>query len=322
LLLAATLAATAAALTGAAASGSATEQAVEPQGRLVYTMEHEEPPQCYSPPCDRSDDLEPGPQTDWIETARADGTDRRRLTPVRTGSRDGFCPSGQPRFLGTPRISPNGRLIAFPHCHKILLRDLQGHLVQKLSIPGDAVGLDWAPGGHRLAVQTYDGPGDKPRLYVVGRKHNHHRAIATEAASEVRWSPRRDLIAYLQVGTLHLVVVRPNGHVVHTIKREIDGFDFSPFDRRIAFPCREGACVERIDGTHRHVLTGRCVHDTLLTSVAWSPDGRWLACLRPRAVVVVDLRTDSFRVIRPLRRDETYEAAYDLDWGPPPQPAR
>jgi hypothetical protein len=102
------------------------------------------------------------------------------------------------------------------------------------------------------------------------------------------------------------------------VKGEIGDFDLSPTDRRIAFPCKRGACVIRFDGSHRHVLSGRCVHETFLASVAWSPDGHWIACVRPRAVVALDPRSDRYRVIRRLNRGDTYEAAFDLDWGPAP----
>jgi hypothetical protein len=306
-----------------AATTCATAQAQDPQGHLVYLMEHEDPPQCYSPPC-RSDDLEPGPQYDWIETARADGSERRALTPSGpAGQHHRSCRDGQPRFLGTPRVSPNGRLIARPYCHKILLTDLSGGLVQTLSIPGDVFALDWSPSGRRIAAQTYNGPGDKPRLYVVDRNDNAHRAIATEAGSDVRWWAHRDLIAYKDISRDGgVTLVTPGGRIVHRVKGDVDGFDLSPTDRRIAYPCKSGACVMRFDGSHRHVLTGRCVHDMLLASVAWSPDGHWIACLSPRAVVVVDLSSDRYRVIRQLRDGDAFEAAYDLDWGPAPASPR
>lgn len=317
------LTAAAVALLALATSGPATAGDAEPQGRLVYTMEYDGPPQCYDPPC-REDDLEPGPQYDWIETSLADGSQRRALTPPGpAGQRHRFCHDGQPRFLGTPRISPDGRLIARGYCHKVLIEKLDGRLVQTLTVPGDAVGLDWGPGGRRLAVQTYASPGDTDRLYMVDRKSNRHRSIARDAGSAVRWSARYDVIAYWHVPNGHTVLVRPDGHVVGRIERdETDGFDITPTDRRIAYPCHRGACVMRFDGTHRHVLTGRCAHDSVLRSVAWAPDGRSLACVRAGGIAVVDLATDRYRIVRPLRHDETYEDAFDLDWGPAPQPGR
>jgi dipeptidyl aminopeptidase/acylaminoacyl peptidase len=307
----------------AAAPAVAPAAVSAPEGRLAYILEHEGPPQCYSPPCTGDDDLEPGEQYEWIETVRADGSDRRALTPTGPASNRGrWCRDGQPRFLGTPRISPDGRLIARGFCHKVLIERLDRHVVQTLRVPGDAVGLAWAPDGRRLAVQTYNSPGDTDRLYVVDRKDGSHRSIADWAGSSVSWSPRYDLIAFWEVPTGHTIVARSNGHVVHRIERgETYGFDLSPLDRRIAYPCKRGACVERVDGTHRHVLTGRCTHDPL-GSVAWSPDGRSLACLGPGGVIAVDLKTDQVRLIRHLSRGETYEYADDLDWGPAPAPAR
>jgi hypothetical protein len=283
----------------------------EPSGRLVYMVGHEDPPQCLDPPC-RSDDLEPGAQSHWIETALANGDDRRRLTPVRTGT--DTCRNGRPAFGGYPQISPTGRLIAIGHCSGVVMRNPHGRVERRVHFPGNVFTASWSPDEHALAVSSEASSGDLQPVRVVdlanGRRHklNHH------SVTEVRWS-RRNLIGFWDVTLQRVAVLRPTGKVVSRLKHVDSNFAWAADGRRLAYPCAKGICVVRADGTHRHVVTRRCGQGDL-PYVAWSPDGHWVACERGRDLVAVRIKDGAIRVIR---KNGPGDLVASVDWGPDSQ---
>jgi hypothetical protein len=279
----------------------------DPPGRLVYGVEHEDPPECYDPPCDPYD-YEPGEQSQWNETVLADGSERRRITPVRTGATS--CPNWRPAFGGYPQLSPTGQLIALGHCGAVVIRNPQGGIEDSVSFPGNVYTAAWSPDERSLAVSAESSDGDVQPIRVVDLEDGSRRKISKRHATNVRWSSRNRIGFW---DAARVVVVKPGGKVLHRVKADSE-FDWTADGRRLIFPCPKGVCVVRADGTHRHLLTDRCGRG-LLASVAASPDGRWIACTRGRDIVAVRLADDAVRVIR-KGGGPGYHLFYSLDWAP------
>lgn len=81
-----------------------------------------------------------------------------------------------------------------------------------------------------------------------------------------------------------------------------------------------GVCVASPDGARRRVLTSRCSTD-LFDGVAWSPDGRQIACQsrsgmpdRQTGLIAINVRTKRLRLIV---RGALHIGA--MDWQPLPR---
>jgi hypothetical protein len=297
---------------GGQAAGQAAPGGPEPSGRLVYGVEHEDPPECYDPPCEPYD-YEPGAQSQWNETVLADGSGRRRITPKRTGTTS--CPNWRPAFGGYPQFDSTGRLIALGHCGAVVIRNPQGGIEDSVELPGNVMMAAFSPDGRTLAVSWESSDGDLQPIRVVDLEDGSRRTISKHYATDVRWSSL-NRIAFWDVQLQRVAVVKPGGKVLHRVKADAD-FDWAADGRRILYPCAKGVCVVRVDGTHRHLVTDRCGRG-LLASVAASPDGRWVACTRGRDIVAVRLADDAVRVIR-RGAGPGYHLFYSLDWAPADQ---
>jgi dipeptidyl aminopeptidase/acylaminoacyl peptidase len=287
----------------------ATPSAGDPPGFLLYLVEHEEP--ACPDPCD-DEDPPAGAQTAWIETVRGDGTGLRRVSCV--WANPTRC-DGEGHIGGhQPRISPSGRFFAtsdgpgtvstdFAH---VRVHDLDGRVVDRLRVPGNPKAVSWSPDERYLAVTT-DRPHGAP-LYLVPRSGGRYRLLRRNGGWLTDWSRKGLLAGALQP----LGVFRSDGRMLYRLTRVKSAFDWSPSGHLLAFGCRgQAICAVRYDGRRRRVLTRRCSAGTY-SPLAWSPDGRWIACTRSQELVAVRLSDDAVRVIREQR---PRDAIYDVDWG-------
>ncbi len=148
-----------------------------------------------------------------------------------------------------PAISPDGKFLAYvaatPRSAKILLQPIDGGRAVTItdSMPGAQLSPDWSPDGRRLAFASFDSGG---------------ASIATmpPTGGDVR----------------RLYTVAPGGSRPLAPK-------WSPDGSRIAFELGDSVLVMAADGSGLTLLA-------LISSVhslAWSPDGRWLAGVRDNA---------------------------------------
>ncbi len=280
-----------------------------PPGFLVYLVERENPPAC-SDPCEDDDPPASGSSA-WLELAPPDGGERRRVSCV--WEDPGECKEGEGSSgRHNPVFSPSGSEFATtetidvpgPEPGEVLIHDLEGRVVDRVTAPGNTGGVAWSPDGRKLAVAT-----DWPRtwggaLYLISRKSKRRRLLARHAGP-VKWSAR-NLLA-----TQRLVVMRLDGRIVHRFRHEpTAAYDWSPDGKTLAFECKQGICAARYDGSKRRVLTRRCTGYNW-SNVAWSPDGRWIACYRRGNLVAVRLHDGLIRVIRPTPDEEIF---WDVDW--------
>jgi Tol biopolymer transport system component len=112
-----------------------------------------------------------------VYTAKLDGSDERRL-----------------RVGGSPRYSPDGRLIALATRRRIVIvRAVSGKLVRRLA--AQAGQLDWAPGGRRLVFTDFDD------LHVVradGTGKPRRLVRSTGDLTSPVWSPDGKRVAFVR----------------------------------------------------------------------------------------------------------------------------
>lgn len=184
-----------------------------------------------------------------------------------------------------PRWSPNGRYLAYLRhgtsgATTLWIRSADGRVTRLLA--HDAGGVTWAPGGRALAFSRAD------RIWVERVDGSGLHALTTPPAGardgRPEWSPDGSRIAFLRApGGLSsaLMTVRPTGRGLHRVAmRVFETPSWSPAGRRIAFdssgpngvgPFDPRLYVSSPDGTHRHNLVA------LNGSLAWSPNGAWIA---------------------------------------------
>jgi Tol biopolymer transport system component len=195
---------------------------------------------------------------EWV--VNADGSRQRKVGTVENGD---------------VAWAPNSRQLAFAS-EFVESRD---------AIPLAVVGLDgrkhvvvprgrnqnasWSPDGKRL-VFTRE-VGDRDDAMVVGADGRSLRTLRRDVGPIALWSPAGNLIAFTGKG---LNVVRPDGHGARQLAWHADAFAWSPDGRRIAFVAAGRAYVVRVGGGSPSDITPDAVGR--LSTVAWSPNGRWL----------------------------------------------
>jgi Tol biopolymer transport system component len=209
------------------------------------------------------------------------------LVSTSTGARRGLSDPTEGTNDFRPRISPDGRRIAF-------VRSGSGYEVRVVEMTGGPSrlllpkvtylkGLAWTANGRNLLYQG--GAGDPKNLWQIPASGGEPRRppFLTEAnAEQIALSPDGRQVAYSRGGNdVNLVRVfadaRPPAEWAPSTRIESDGV-WSPDGSMVAFSSdRSGSAeiwVASAAGTNARRLThlnGRC------GSPAWSPDGKWLA---------------------------------------------
>ena len=159
-------------------------------------------------------------------------------------------------FYADPRLSPDGKTLAFGKCDgpscDLVLYDLERNLLTPLTVePGRFFNPVWSADGRRLAYSGF--AVGAPTLYVKNADGSGRAERPTNARTEARetaefpnsWSPDGRTIAYIQV------------HGLSSGKAQRD------------------VCVVSPDGKRQE---GRCFATPYAESAAaFSPDGRWMA---------------------------------------------
>jgi eukaryotic-like serine/threonine-protein kinase len=159
-------------------------------------------------------------------------------------------------FYADPRLSPDGKTLAFGKCDgpscDLVLYDLERSLLTPLTVePGRFFNPVWSADGRRLAYSGF--AVGAPTLYVKNADGSGRAERRTNARTETResaefpnsWSPDGRTIAYIQV----------------------HGLSGGKPERDVCFVSPDGKPQE-----------GRCVATPYAESAAaFSPDGRWLA---------------------------------------------
>jgi Tol biopolymer transport system component len=222
-----------------------------------------------------------------VGTAASAGAAARRWSPQRCGR---VATGGR-----APAWLPGGKRIAYlgPAAHpvSVVVADVTGpaHRCAVASVPpGDTLEeVGWGADGRIVYADT------NYTLFSLDRKSGKTREIGTELGvvgngeSVFSLSRNRREVAFtancrcaVQQGT-RVGVTSVTGGRVWWLSRPWPGRaeapSFSPDENRVAFEIPSGIAVEP---THRgriktFPIAGRCL------STAWSPNGRWIACLSP-----------------------------------------
>jgi dipeptidyl aminopeptidase/acylaminoacyl peptidase len=243
----------------------------------------------------------------YVGLVRRDGRMRRKLV------------SG-----GSPAVSPGGRMLALAgHRRGIVLRRLDGRLVERLTYGISDEEPAWSPSGRRIAFSrgisteseyyeyrfersggiytiSRDGRKPAPRLLVSG-------------GEEPAWSSQGEIAFVSYDSSQRSVQVRAisaNGGPIRTLAT--DGFnpDWSPSGERLAFITfgepfdrHNKLFVVNRDGSGlRRVYRGR----QNLLSPTWSPDGRTIAFLEGNRVLAVRANGGTPRALFRLPRRDLY----------------
>ena len=254
----------------------------------------------------------------WVETIRPDGTHRRRLTC--TTKPASSCNDGSPLF------SYDGRRLAVFGSGGLLIRDLAGRRLLRLrSVTTQAAA--WSPDGRRFAFTDYLSPEEAPEsedeklgVRVVGLA-GRTRLLSRQDSSAVSWSPTGKVAwdtSHEGLPSGDVWVANADGTGRRRLLRKAGWPRWSYSGRRIAFICRAGLCVANSNGTRRRVLTRACAFYSTEIPVsvgfAWSPDGRYIACLTKRGSLITEnVRTHALRMVR-RGNDLTDAYIADIDW--------
>jgi len=213
-----------------------------------------------------------------------------------------------------PRFSPNGGRLATVNDAEVAdnyvsIRTLRGDVVSRLLVREGVSDFAWGPQSDRFAVNDFE------RIRLLERSTGEFRPYRRTGGVDVAWS-RQGRLAWTNDPAEDLMVADRKLQVRrYNIRGGASRPDWSPDGRRLAFlsNLRGAAYVINADGTGRRLLNRRCA-TTTTSSLAWSPDGRKVACDTAGGdLLSVDVRTRRGKVlvrnIYPL----------DIDWQPRPR---
>jgi FG-GAP-like repeat/WD40-like Beta Propeller Repeat len=207
---------------------------------------------------------------------------------------------GHESRLSPLEVSPDGRLIAYADydSNAVYASRADGSGLRRLLPPSRVPGLGsltFSPDGSTVAVARYDGD-DHPHLFVVDADGGHVRRVGRAGPPD--WSPDGSLVTFhTQRGC---VVATADFSAELTRIRALCGYPtFSPDDGSVVFQTGSRCAVAMAPlpgrlvllATAPRLLPGSC------HGPAWSPDGRWIAYLRPGCAFC-----DSAKATRAARR--------------------
>ena len=199
-----------------------------------------------------------------VNLVRADGSDRRDLTPDQLSIQPDWSPDGR-RIAVTTTAAPG-----LDDTTTIALVDAGGSPPRPLAdTPTSDSEPRWSPDGRRLAVSAFGGPGNED-VALIDLATGRFRRLTSGPSYEhsPAWSPDGRRIAYVKDGAIH--VMRADGSADRPLTR--GGKDaapaWSPDGARLSFVRDGNLHVTRADGSGTAcVRTGM-----LLTSGArWRP---------------------------------------------------
>jgi Tol biopolymer transport system component len=263
-----------------------------------------------------------GPDAFVVSVINEDGTGRRELDDTRDRGEYGafdpvWAPDGESLLYNSVAVGTS--------LHTTLYRNLLDGRVEAIETtrnPSCPMGwsggsaASWSPDSRRIAVSSYEIPGDQPRVDVLDADDANRRFLAPNG-HDPEWSPDGSTVAFLR-GTLPCRDERFSETAIHLVSSDgnndrrlttpdDDQTDirpaWSPDGSMIAF-VRYGVgetgvtsaaiYVINADGTgERKVAESSSLS---FTTVGWSPDGRYLA-FTDRAVHVVAVDGSDLRAV-------------------------
>lgn len=222
----------------------------------------------------------------WVELVRADGSRRRRFACT-TGAFE-TCSDRAPAF------SPGGRRLALLNSDEIVLAGPGGRVLRR--IPARGIALAWSPDGKRLA---YTSPN---AVHVIILASQRRTTVARDIDPfSLSWSSRGRLAWQKLPPRPGIYVSGARGGDARRIlprTGQASLLHWSLDGRRLAFRCEPLFCTVRPDGSGKRRLNGRCRAEVDTGALAWSPNGREVACLgRFGDLIAVRLGTNDRRVV-------------------------
>lgn len=227
-----------------------------------------------------------------LKTVRPDGSGKRVL-PC------GFRPRRE-CYDTAPSFSNDGHRIASltrnnAYVPRLVIRRADGRILSRTVF--DAFSVAWSPNDESLALAGF-------RVIVRSLRSARNRRLRMGTPYNAAWSRQGDIVADSDVFFGPLLIRGPRGGR-RRINVRGDKPEWSPDGRRIAYNCNGETCVVNRDGTGKKILTRQCDGES---GLAWSPDGKQLACHGPD-LITINLRTHRSRVL-----DKNATLPDDLDW--------
>lgn len=199
------------------------------------------------------------------------------------------------------------RLVSCGYDGTIRIWDVNtGQVIRQIDIPEAYVyGVDWDPAGERIASTERDGPVRIWNAETGEELASFH--IDVELLAMIAWHPQEDRIAVSGLSQNVYVLDAATGAVAEILQHPADayvyGLDWSPDGERLVTGDFSGNCCIWQPGVSELIAT--IEQRTQARSVAWSPNGRWLAIARPNSgVAIIDAETHEELLL--LRGDPGY----------------
>lgn len=176
---------------------------------------------------------------------------------------------------------------------------------RQMDTPPFTYDATFSPSGERMLYVTTQGLGFGSEVWLMDRNGRNKEQIIHDSAHIIaypRWSPTGDVIAYIRMPDSNvpfpvgeLVLADGNGHNEVVVAPADAGHGYppvwSPDGRQVAFVARENEDNQRADvmasalesniyiadGATGEVQAVTRFEGVLTESLAWSPDGAWLA---------------------------------------------
>lgn len=218
--------------------------------------------------------------TSHIELIDSNGRHRRRLPCASSRSKPRFCTDIRPAFswdhkrLATTTGDRVGAAPAF-----VWIRTSSGRILDRFPTRIETSGLAWSPHRRQMAVATSSG------VFIHDLGTGRDRSLNRTETDGVSWS-RQGRLAW-DDGRVwgDILIAAAPGRRARRLHVRGDSPKWSPDGRRLLFECLEGACLANVDGSGRRILSRGC--ETTEGGLAWSPDGREVACQGKDGILVV-----------------------------------